>query len=50
MIVSLQLYKCFDEFTKSKSDDKMTLYRIATGQKNKDQYGTIFFYRKNHER
>ncbi|XP_060562463.1 guanylate-binding protein 1-like, partial [Ruditapes philippinarum] len=35
------LFKCFDEFTKSKSDDKMTLYRIATGQKNKGQYDKI---------
>ncbi|XP_060608229.1 uncharacterized protein LOC132760296, partial [Ruditapes philippinarum] len=32
------LYQCFDEFMKSKSDDKMALYRRVTGQRNKDEY------------
>ncbi|XP_060564838.1 uncharacterized protein LOC132724043 [Ruditapes philippinarum] len=32
------LFQCFDEFMKSKNDEKTARYRDATGQKYKDEY------------
>ncbi|XP_060608231.1 uncharacterized protein LOC132760298 [Ruditapes philippinarum] len=42
------IFECFDEFLKSKHDEKTTRYRDATGQKYKDQYDE--FCRESHWR